>query len=103
MEAVLAVVVGIAFGSALAAAVAFPLRRRRNRLEGRPERSRRIPLDRPEQRQRAAVVAAAFAVSATIAQAAGATAAASLFILGAIMLGAQAATAVLVARLRKDS
>jgi hypothetical protein len=98
VEAVLAVIVGIALGSALAAAVALPLRRRRKQMQDRPERTRRMPLDRPEQRQRAAVVAAAFAISATVAQAAGWHAAAGIFMLGVVVLVVQAATAVLVQR-----
>lgn len=103
MEAVLAVIVGIAFGSALAAAVALPLRRRRLASQShRPARTRRIPLDRPEQRVRAAWVAAGFALSATIAQAAGWNLVAASFMLGAIALAAQTATSALLTRIRRD-
>jgi len=102
VEAVLAVIVGIAFGSALAALVALPLRRRRrDRQSARPERTRRIPLDRPEQRQRAALVAAGFALSATVAQAAGWSTISAYLILVAIVLAVQTATSAVVARARK--
>ncbi len=103
MDAVLAVIVGIAFGSAVAAAVALPLRRRRlARQSDRPARTRRIPLDRPEQRLRAAWVAAGFALSATAAQAAGWTTRAAYLMLGAIVLAVQTATSALLVRARKD-
>jgi cytochrome c biogenesis protein CcdA len=98
VEAVLAVIVGIALGSALAAAVALPLRRRRKQVQDRPERSRRLPFDTPEARQRAGFVAAAFAVSATVAEAAGWRSAAGLFMLGVLVLAVQAGTAALAAR-----
>jgi hypothetical protein len=95
------VIVGIAFGAALAAVVALPLRRRRHeRHSGRPERTRRIPLDRPEQRQRAALVAAGFALAATAAQVADAPSLAAALMLPAVFLGVQAATAAVVSRRR---
>ena len=100
MEAVLAVIVGIAFGSALGAAVAFPLRRRRNGQSGRPERTRRIPLQTAAQRQRASVVAAGFALAATVAQLAGATLMAAYFMLGVVYLGLQAGASALATRSR---
>ena len=102
MEAVLAVIVGIAFGSALAAAVAIPLRRRRLSQADRPGRNRRIPLERPEQRQRAALVAAGFALMATVAQAAGWNVLSAYLILGAIVLAVQTATSALLVRSRKQ-
>lgn len=102
MEAVLAVIVGIVFGSALGALVAIPLRRRRrSNQSARPGRTRRIPLERPEQRQRAAWVAAGFALSATVAQAAGWSTISAYFILVAIVIAAQTATSAVVARARK--
>ena len=101
VEAVLAVIVGVAFGSALAALVALPLRRRRQASQdARPERNRRIPLDRPEQRIRAAWVATGFAFTATALQAAGATLWAAYFMLGALTLGLQAGVSALLVRLR---
>ncbi len=101
MEAVLAVIVGIAFGSALAALVAIPLRRRRRGSQTpRAERTRRIPLERPEQRHRAAWIAAGFALSGTISQAAGWNAIAAYFMLGAIVLAAQTATSAVLVRSR---
>lgn len=101
MEAVLAVIVGIAFGSALAVLVALPLRRRRQASQdARPERNRRIPLDRPEQRLRAAWVATGFAFAATVLQAAGRPLWAAYFILGALTLGLQAGVSALLVRLR---
>jgi len=82
--------------------VALPLRRRRrDRQSARPERTRRIPLDRPEQRQRAALVAAGFALSATVAQAAGWSTISAYLILVAIVLAVQTATSAVVARARK--
>ena len=102
MEAVLAVIVGIAFGSALAVAVALPLRRRRKLMEDRPERSRRLPFSTPEARQRAGFVAAAFVLSATVAQAAGWRSEAGVFMLGALVLAVQAGTAALVARSTRE-
>lgn len=103
MEAVLAVIVGIAFGSALAALVAIPLRRRRRAKHApRAERTRRIPFERPEQRHRAAWIAAGFALSGTVAQAAGWNAIAAYFMLGAIVLAAQTATSAILARSRKQ-
>ena len=102
MEAVLAVIVGIVFGSALAAAVALPLRRRRLASQShRPERTRRVPLARPEQRRRAAWVAAGLAVAATVAQAAGIGLVAGSLMLGAVFLATQAATSALLVRVRK--
>lgn len=102
MEAVLAVIVGIAFGSALAAAVALPLRRRRrNHQSPRPERTRRIPLDRPEQRQRAAWVSAAFALTATAAQIPGWGMLSAYLMLAALFLAAQAATSAALVRARR--
>lgn len=102
MEAVLAVIVGIVFGSALAAAVALPLRRRRLASQShRPEHNRRVPLARPEQRLRAAWVAAGFAVAATVAQAAGIGLVAASLMIGAIFLGTQAAASALLVRVRR--
>lgn len=101
MEAVLAVIVGIAFGSALAALVALPLRRRRRSTQPlRAERTRRIPLESAEQRHRAAWIAAGFALSGTITQAAGWTAIAAYLMLGAIVLAAQTATSAVMVRAR---
>lgn len=103
MEAVLAVIVGIAFGSALAALVALPLRRRRQaRQSNRLERTRRIPFERPEQRQRAAWVAAGFAIGATAMQAAGLTVLSAYLMLGAVFVAVQAGTSALLARSRKS-
>ncbi len=102
MEAVLAVIVGVAFGSALAAAVASPLRRRRrNRQSERTERTRRIPLHSTEQRHRASIVAAVLAVGATVAQLAGWTVIAAYFMLSVVFLCVQAATSALVERNRR--
>ena len=102
VEAVLAVIVGIVFGSALGVLVAIPLRRRRrSRQSARPEHPRRIPLDRPEQRQRAAWFAAGLALSATFAQAAGWGVISAYLMLAAIVLAVQAATSAVVARARK--
>jgi hypothetical protein len=103
VEAVLAVIVGIVFGSALAAAVASPFRRRqRNRQSGRPERTRRFPLQTADQRHRASIVAATFALSATAAQFAGWSLIAGYLMLGAVFLAVQAATSALVARSRRS-
>jgi hypothetical protein len=103
VEAVLAVIVGIAFGSALAALVAIPLRRRRRSSQTlRAGRTRRIPFERPEQRHRAAWIAAGFALSGTIAQAAGWSAIAAYLMLGAIVLAAQTAMSAALARSRKQ-
>ncbi len=102
MEAVLAVIVGVAFGSAFAAAVAFPLRRRRrNRQSERPERTRRIPLQSAEQRHRAGIVAATLALGATVAQFAGWIVIAAYLMLAAVFLCVQAATSALVERNRR--
>ncbi len=99
MEAVLAVIVGVAFGSALAASVAFPLRRwRRNRQSERPERTRRIPLQTADQRHRAGIIAATFALAATVAQFAGWSLIAGYMILATVFLCVQAATSALVER-----
>ena len=103
MEAVLAVIVGIAFGSALAAAVAFPFRRRqRNRQSERAERTRRIPFETADQRHRASIVAAMFALSATVAQFAGWSLIAGYLMLGAVFLAVQAGTSALAARNRRS-
>ncbi len=103
MEAVLAVIVGVAFGSALAVAVAFPLRRwRHNRQSERTGRTRRIPLRSAEQRHRASIVAATLAVGATVAQLAGWTVIAAYFMLPVIFLSVQAATSALVQRNRRS-
>lgn len=102
MEAALAVIVGIVFGSALAAAVAFPLRRlQRKRQSGGAERSRRIPLQSAHQRHRASIVAATLAVGATIAQMAGWTVIAAYFMLGTVFLAVQAGTAAIAERTRR--
>ncbi len=102
MEAVLAVIVGIAFGSALAAAIALPLRRRRRNvpLSNRPERSRRLPFEQPAHRERAAIVAAGFALSATVANMAGWTGGAAILMMGALVIGVQVATTLIVVRVR---
>jgi hypothetical protein len=103
VEAVLAVIVGIVFGSALAAAVASPFRRRqRNRQSGRPERTRRFPLQTADQRHRAGIVAATFALSATVAQFAGWSLIAGYLMLGAVFLAVQAGTSALAARHRRS-
>ena len=103
VEAVLAVIVGIAFGSALAAVVASPLRRRqRNRQSERTERIRRIPLQTADQRHRAGIVAATFALGATVAQFAGSSLIAGYLMLGAVFLAAQAGTSALAARHRRS-
>ena len=103
MEAVLAVIVGVAFGSALAAVVTSPLRRRRrSRQSERPERTRRIPLQTADQRHRASIVAATLAVGATIAQLAGLPVIAAYFMLGAVFLCVQAATAAIAERTRRS-
>lgn len=102
MEAVLAVIVGLAFGSAVAAAIAFPLRRwQRNRQSERTERTRRVPLQSAHQRHRASIVAAAFALCATVAQHAGWTVIAAYFMLGVVFLAVQVATSVLAERTRR--
>ncbi len=103
MEAVLAVIVGVAFGSALGVAVAFPLRRRRhNRQSERTGRTRRVPLQTAEQRHRASIVAATLAVGATVAQFAGWTVIAAYFMLSVVFLCVQAATSLLVERNRRS-
>lgn len=103
MEAVLAVIVGVVFGSALGAVVAFPLRRLRNRSQSpRPERTRRVPLQSADQRHRAGFVAASFALAATVAQLAGWTVAATAFMLGAVFITVQAITALVVERSRRS-
>lgn len=103
MEAVVAVIVGVAFGSVLAASVAFPLRRwRRKRQSERTGRTRRIPFQTAEQRHRASIVAATLALGATVAQMAGWTAIAAYFMLGTVFLCVQAATSALVERNRRS-
>ena len=100
MEAVLAVIVGIAFGSVLAAAVASPFRRRQRNRQS--ERTRRIPLQTADQRHRAGIVAATFALSATVAQFAGWSLIAGYLMLGAVFLAAQAGASALAARHRRS-
>ena len=103
MEAVLAVIVGVAFGSTLAASAAFPLRRRRrNRQSERTERTRRIPLQTADQRHRASIVAATLALGATVAQMAGWTVIAAYFMFGAVFLGVQAATSAIAEHSRRS-
>jgi heme O synthase-like polyprenyltransferase len=102
VEVVLAVIVGLAFGSALAAAAAFPLRRRlRKGQSGRIERTRRIPLESGDARHRASIVAAGFAMIATVAQLAGWTIIAAYFMLGVVFLAVQVATSALAVRNRR--
>ena len=83
--------------------MAFPLRRLRNRSQSeRPERTRRVPLQSADQRQRAGFVAASFAAAATIAQLAGWAVAATAFMLGAVFITVQAITALIVERTRRS-
>ena len=94
MEAVLAVIVGLVVGTGLAMMVAFPLRRRRQRnLVDQPTpQARRILLSTPQQRLRAAWVAAGFAILSTVSMAAGAVPTGAIFMLGTMLLGVQSVT-----------
>ncbi len=91
MEAVLAVIVGLVVGTALAVMVALPLRRRRARsAEDQPlTQARRILLATPEQRHRAARVAVALASVSTLCMLAGAVPSAAMFMFGTVLLGLQ--------------
>lgn len=100
MEAVLAVIVGLVVGTALAVMVALPLRRRRARnAEAQPlTQARRILLATPQQRHRAAWVAAAFASVSTLCMLAGAVPSAALFMFGTLLLGVQSMAGMAVER-----
>ena len=93
MEAVLAVIVGLAGGTLLAALVALPLRRKRRRETGVPTipQARRMPLATADQRQRAAKVAAGLAGASTFCMVAGAVPSAFMFMFGVALIGIQSA------------
>jgi hypothetical protein len=93
VEAVLAVIVGLAGGTLLAALVALPLRRKRRREMGVPTipQARRMPLATAVQRQRAAKVAAGLAGASTFCMVAGAVPSAFMFMFGVALIGIQSA------------
>lgn len=91
MEAVFAVIVGLAVGTGLALLVALPLRRRQLRRNGESvtPQARRMLLATPRQRHRAAVVATVFAGVSTLCMLVGAIPTAIMFMFGVMLIGVQ--------------
>ena len=100
VEAVFAVIVGLAGGTLLALLVALPLRRRRRREMGVPATSqvRRMLLATADQRGRAAKVAAGFAGASTFCMIAGAVPSAFMFMFGVAVIGIQSAAGLAAER-----
>jgi len=98
VQQTLAVIVGLVAGTALAVAVALPLRRRLRRSGHAGDRVRRLPLQSVDARRRAAVIAAIMAVGATFAAVAGRTDWASILVMGVVVLATQSVTAVIAER-----
>lgn len=99
MEAVLAVIVGLLVGTGLALLVALPLRRRRRgRGDDAVPAARRILLASPQQRHRAAWVAAGLSVLSTMSMLAGAVPTAAMFMFGVLLLGGQSLAGMVAER-----
>ena len=100
VEAVFAVIVGLAIGTGLAVLVALPLRRRQRRKGGHvaTPQVRRILLASAEQRNRGAMVAAGLAFMSTLCMVAGAIPSAAMFMFGVLLIGVQSLAGLAVER-----